>query len=325
MNYYPYFILLFKVILLIIIYINTSYSNSILSEKALAFIPDKSYTIIPCVYSTDNSYVYPTLVSITSLLQNAKKTFYEIYILHNFNLTEEYKNILKSVEKKYPKNCKLIFLDMGNKFQGEKIDERRKVPTYFRLELPNLLPNINKIIYLDGDTLIFEDLTELINIDMKDNYFYGFLDERVNSLLRFGIKNPVVLCCGVLLINLEALRKNNITQKFIEFLNKERERIIQHDQTIINAVCQGKLGALPPKYGIWNFPDKGYAIRHNKIQRPDFKYKIKEFINAYFHPAIVHFVFKPYGKTKKYLYNKWWDYAYRTGYYKEISNLYLKE
>lgn len=302
--------------------IDTSIESDIISDSL--YIQNQTYSYIPCAYATDNGYIYPTLVSITSLVQNAKdKTFYEIYIMISYDFTEENKKILKSVENKYKKNCKIIFIDMGTKFQGEKITDRVKTPTYYRLELPDLLPNINQIIYMDGDTLIFEDLTELIEIDMKDDYVYGFLDERINALKKFGIENGIYLCAGVLLMNLNALRKNNISEKFIEFLNKERDRIDQNDQTIINVVCQEKIGILPPKYGIWNFPDKPYAQRHNKLQRKNVQYNSDEFVKAYLHPAIVHYVFKPFGKKKKYLYNEWWDYAKRTGYYNEIFDLYL--
>ena len=41
---------------------------------------------------------------------------------------------------------------------------------FYRLSLHEKLSYINKIIYLDGDTLIFDDLTEMINLDMKGNY-----------------------------------------------------------------------------------------------------------------------------------------------------------
>ena len=109
------------------------------------------------------------------------------------------------------------------------------------------------IIYMDGDTAVFQDLSELIFLDMKGNYILGFLDSAPNALIKYNIKNAVVLCSGVLLMDLAALRKNNITEKFNEFLETNLGNIEQHDQTTINVVCQGKISTLPPKYGMWNF------------------------------------------------------------------------
>ena len=186
----------------------------------------------------------------------------------------------------------------------------------------NLLPNVDRIIWMDGDTMVFEDLTDLINLDMKGNYVMGFLDSIPEAIERFNIKNATVICSGVLLIDLEAFRKNKMTEKFNKFIDKNRNKINQHDQTVINVVCQGKNGPLPPKYGIWSFEQKEYALSHNDRQRPHLKYNITELIDAYYHPVILHYTWpKPFWgfKKKKPIFNDlWWNYANKTGYYIEI-------
>ena len=212
---------------------------------------------------------------------------------------------------------------MGDKFKGEKTNEKNPTAAYYRLELHNLISNRNRVIWLDGDTLVYEDLKELIKIDMKGNYIMGFLDNRVNAIEKFGIENATVLCSGVLLLDLNLLRKNKISDKFKDFMLKERERIDQLDQTIINAVCQGKLGLLPPKYGVWNFFSKRIALIHNNRQRPHLKYNEDELIKDYFHPAIRHFVYKPFNKHS--FFKDWSDYAKKTGYFDEINDNFLKK
>ena len=229
--------------------------------------------VISCAYALDNAYVYPTLVAMTSLAENAgKNTFYDIYIMINNDFTEENKKVLKSVENNHLDHCEVIFINMGNKYKIA--DTNKKIPTaaYYRLELHNLLPNVNRIIWMDGDTVVFEDLTELITLDMKGNYIMGFLDSLPDAIERFGIKDATVLCSGVLLLDLDALRKNKMTDKFNKFIKANLGKINQHDQTVINVVCQGNLGTLPPKYGIWSFEDEAYALKHNERQRPWLKY-----------------------------------------------------
>ena len=148
----------------------------------------------------------------------------------------------------------------------------------------------------------------------------GFLDSVPEAIDKFGIKNGVVLCTGVLLMDLDALRKNNMSEKFNKFLNEQREKINQHDQTIINVVCQGKIATLPPKYGMWCFEAKIHALKHNRRQRPWLQYNETEFLYAYYHPAILHYVWpKPYWRRKKPVFNKeWWEYARKSGYYNDI-------
>ena len=278
---------------------------------------------IACAYALDNKYVFPTLVAMTSLAENAgKNTFYDIYVMINQEFTEQNKKILKSVQTKHQEHCEVIFINMGDKFK--EADTNQKIPTaaYYRLELHNLLPNVNRIIWMDGDTAVFEDLTELITLDMKGNYIMGFLDSLPDAIARFNVKNATVLCSGVLLLDLDALRKNHMTEKFNKFIRENLGKINQHDQTIINVVCQKNIAPLPPKYGIWCFEAEIYALKHNERQRPHLRYNKQEFLNAYYHPAILHYVWpKPFWRRQRPVFNnEWWDYARKSGYYDDIYN-----
>ena len=175
---------------------------------------------------------------------------------------------------------------------------------------------------MDGDTAVFEDLTELITLDMKNNYIMGFLDSLPNAIERFGIKDATVLCSGVLLLDLDALRKNHMQEKMHQFIADNLGNLNQHDQTVINVVCQNNIGPLPPKYGIWSFEAEIYALKHNERQRPWLKYDKEEFVKAYHHPAILHYVYpKPFWKINRPIFNKeWWEYARISGYYNDVLN-----
>ena len=236
--------------------------------------PSKSKkTIIAVSYSTDNSYIYPTIVSITSLVINsAINTFYNIYILHPPDFKEKSKIFLNSVVNKYPDKLSIIYFNMGNKYKGLGLNFRITTPTYYRLSLHELLPDVNRIIYLDGDTAAFDDLTELYKLDMKGNIIMGFLDGFPESIKSFGFDKPTVVCAGVLLMDLDGLRKYGYTKKINDFIDKNKNKLVQQDQTIVNVLFQDKLGVLPPRYGIWSFSKKEDAIGHNSKQWPHLKY-----------------------------------------------------
>ena len=281
--------------------------------------------IISCAYALDNAYAYPTLVAMISLVENAgKKTFYHIYIMFGSGFNYKYKRVLSTVEKNHKDKCKIIFINMEDKFKNADINNKITTSTYYRLALPNLLPDVNRIIWMDGDTAVFEDLTELITIDMKNNYIMGFLDSLPDALEIFGIKNATVLCAGVLLLDLDALRKNNMEEKMNKFINDNLGNIYQHDQTVINVVCQNNIAPLPPKFGMWGFEVKKFALEHNERQKPWLKYDHEEFVKAFHHPAIVHYIWpKPFWqklKLKIVSHNKWWNYASISGFYDYICN-----
>ena len=212
---------------------------------------------------------------------------------------------------------------MGNKYQGLFVGKDTKIttPTYYRLSLHELLPDVNRIIYLDGDTLVFQDLTELIKTDMKGNIFMGFLDSIPDAIKSFGFEQPTVLCAGVLLIDLDSLRKYGYSKIINDFINNNRDKLVQQDQTIINVVFQDKIAPIPPKYGMWTFNNREDARRHNNRQWAHIRYNEKELLEAYAHPAIVHFIWpKPFWKKYTLYYNEWWNIARLTGFYEDIYN-----
>lgn len=93
------------------------------------------------------------------------------------------------------------------------------------MTLPILLPNINKIIYLDGDTITLIGLKEMYDIDMDNYYYKGFLDYLKDS---FNPNNNLYLCSGVLLINLEELRKDDMVNKTYKFLNDNKAKLLYY-------------------------------------------------------------------------------------------------
>ena len=85
-------------------------------------------------FSLDNAYIFPTLVAMTSLVKNAgKKTFYDIYIMFGSGFKNKYKRVLLSVQKKHKDKCKIIFIDMANKFKKADTNEKITTSTYYKL------------------------------------------------------------------------------------------------------------------------------------------------------------------------------------------------
>lgn len=275
----------------------------------------------------DNNYVYPTLVAMTSVLENANPdTKYDFHLMVPGEFTDKNKQIIKSLESKY-KRCSINIINMKDAFKSAKSDSKITTPTYYRLMLPSLLPNVDKIIWLDGDTLTFGDLTEMRNLDMENYYFRGFLDNNINGASSFGIDSDNYICAGVSLINLKALRDNNMQECFLKFIEENNDRLVQHDQTVINVLCHNKIGVLPPKFGIWNYRNEKAAIGDCRRLKEKFRYNEMEFMEAYKAPMIVHYVIgKPWlQKGNLYFMHKWWEYAKKTDYFKEIQQKYVRD
>ncbi len=283
-----------------------------------------SNVIIPISMVLNNEFIYPTIVSITSILENAfSYTKYNFYILLTPDFLNENKKKLKFFEKKYYNKCSINLIDIINfKFKNANLSRHiQTIASYYRLILPDLLVNIDKIIYLDGDTLIFGDLKEMFDINMDNYYFKGFLD--INE--RFNLKIDNYICAGVLLINLENLRNDKIVNKMYNYMIKNNKNLYFHDQSIINDVCKEKIGILPPKFGIFNYYNLKtlYKFTNKAYRYKKYRYSKAQLREAYLNPTILNCIIKPWRKKKK-IYGKkiWLNFAKKTNYYKEIKKKY---
>ena len=277
---------------------------------------------IPVAMALDDGYVYPTIVSITSMLENADTDRgYSFYIMHPGEFKQENKDKIKSLEEKY-KSCKIELIDMKNAYKGANDKGHITTPAYYRLALSDLLPQLDKIIWIDGDTIVFADLKEMYDIDMSELCYRGFLDDNVNAVDNFVPDNDHVICSGVMLLNLEELRKENMVKKFEKFISENNDKLIQHDQTTINSVAYKKVDILPAKYGIYNYWSLEEAKSQSKVYRYNRGYTSDELESAYLNPVILHCISKPWKSKDVYGGKYWWDYAQKTDFYNEIREKY---
>lgn len=287
--------------------------------------------------ATDNNYVLPTVVTITSALENSNKTdFYDYYILLSGTLTEESKQKFLSLENKY-NNCKINLIDMKNSFSTDRTDGHLTTAMYYRLRLPSVLSDKDKCLYMDGDIIVNKNLIELYNTNVENYYVAGVKDAGVQRKGQdhadfLGIPSiEKYINSGVLVMNLKKMREDKIEEKFNDFMpviNNAGARQVHHDQDIINAVCNNKILILPFKFNTMvafrKLDEKEYMseTKNNAIFKKC--YSLDEWLEAGTSPVIIHFVAeKPWKKQLKLRFSsKWLEYAKRTEYFNEIKSVY---
>ena len=177
------------------------------------------------------------------------------------------------------------------------------------------------MIYLDGDTLTFNDLKKMYDINMEGFYYKGFLDVNKDKFLP---NNDNYICSGVLLINLKNLRKDDIVNKMYKYMIKNNKKLYCHDQTIINGVCSSKIGLLPPQFGVFNYQKFKILLKKAKriYKNKKNKYSHEKLKNAYYHPSILHCTRKPWMNKNNYANKIWLKYAKKNDYFNEIYKYY---
>ena len=252
-------------------------------------------------FSTDNNYAQHLGVAIASVLKTTKtKKGIDIYVLIDRNFKKKNKKKLKRIER-LKKNSTINFITIDESlFKNFPLlsDQHFTIPTYYRYIIPKLLNKINKLIYLDCDLIVKEDIEKLYNIDIGENYIGAVQDtlcyenqKRLNL-----IKGKYYCNAGVLILNLKKLRKDNIPEKLIKWTQKNATRIKWLDQDVINCVLEDGIYYLDLGWNFQHFP--GDIIRFEK----------EEFNRVKKHPKIVHYIgyIKPWdctiGRLYGYLY-----------------------
>ena len=217
------------------------------------------------------------------MLNQNNNTYIKFYILVHEDIFDKQKDVINQICKDH-KNCNISYIILKNQFKDINTEGaiKRTTAIYYRLLLQNLLPKEKKVLYLDCDTLIYKDLNNLYNYNILDKYYVG--EHEGGPLSKYGQNLNDLINSGVLLINLENLRKDNIYQKIYEFLKKNNNSLLLLDQDAINVVCNKKNGFFPSYYvssGLCNI-----TFLKNLIKE---KVKNNKKIQNFKEPYILHF------------------------------------
>jgi lipopolysaccharide biosynthesis glycosyltransferase len=203
------------------------------------------------VYSSDNNYAQHVGVSIISLFENNKE-FDEIkvYLIDN-HISPSNKNKLNTICEAYNRKIRFIeFSDFSSKIKLN-IGDSISISSYARLFIPSMLGDeVNKVIYLDCDSIINSSIKDLWCMDISEHYVAGVCDTvspETKLKVNMGAQHPY-LNAGMLLINLKKWREDRVEEKFINFIDSFNGKVFHHDQGTINGVLNSKFLILHPKY-----------------------------------------------------------------------------
>lgn len=178
------------------------------------------------------------------------------HILHDETLSNENKRKLKRVAKQKSNSIKLHYVDTSIFDDVKDRLHTFTVGTMFRLMLPEMLPNLNKIIYLDADIFVNIDIKELWDIDTSDVCVAGVKDYWVANYAwnPYPVQKELVnrdsyINAGVLVLNLNKIRSYcNMKEKTLEYLIENPESNL-FDQDALNVVYKNSIKTIDSK---WN-------------------------------------------------------------------------
>lgn len=263
---------------------------------------------IPIAFAFDNNLVMPACVCLSSLMMNAKPdTFYDIFILHS-EKEELHKEELNQLPKHYP-NCRIQYRTVGDLFDNAFEIRGITTPAYYRLLIPELIPEYDKIIYSDVDVIFREDLKQFYNIDLGTNYL-GAVD--VGVAFRHTIRQYVTNTLGLnpqygyfysgnLIINSKQIREDSLMEQFKKLAHNAYK---YQDMDILNIACNTRILPLSPSFCLSNYLLECIYTRHAEM----LNYYTEEELAHTVQSGIIHYNgMKPWSG---WCYNQdiWWTY-----------------
>lgn len=196
----------------------------------------------------DSNYVAPLCTMLETLLAVHPRLAMRIFVAHS-SLTERDFNVIRRACSGHPVKVVPVFLK-DSFFENAPRCGRITKETYYRLFAPIYLPqDVERVLYIDPDTIILNDLSSFYHLDFGTALFAGagHLGRLLTNINRTRLhmkKTKTYLNAGVLLINIAALRASFNTADIYAFIRKNERILWQADQDVINGLYDGKIIAL---------------------------------------------------------------------------------
>lgn len=213
--------------------------------------------LIPVFFTIDQSYAPFLAVALSSAVRNANpRRRYKAIVLHQ-GLTAETEEKLKALQTEnftieltpMTKNLDMLDDRMSNRLRCDYFT----LTIYFRLFIPAMFPEYDKGIYLDSDVVVTDDIANLFDTDIGENYIGACNDLSIADIPPLvaytenavGVKKEAYINSGVLLLNLKKMREADLEGRFLYLLNTYHFDCVAPDQDYLNAICNGKIHYLP--------------------------------------------------------------------------------
>lgn len=229
--------------------------------------------IIPVFLAADDKYVKFMAVTIRSVISNATpKHQYKIYVLHT-DISKDNQELVKGMETS---NCRIDFIDVSDELK--KIEKKISLrdyytaTTYYRVFIADMFPEYDKVLYIDSDTVVLEDVANLFQYELGKNYIGAVRDQLVvqtdiygNYVEKvLGISRGAYFNAGVVLINCEQFKRSHLLKRFVELLNTYTF-VVAQDQDYLNILCKDNVLWIDPRWNVQMMGKMAFAEKQTKL------------------------------------------------------------
>ncbi|WP_251546488.1 glycosyltransferase family 8 protein [Limosilactobacillus caecicola] len=268
---------------------------------------------VPVFYTISDDFTRYAAVSLRSLIDHVNSNEdYVVYFLYQ-DLSDEHQAALRAMQTE---NVQVRFQQLSDELLAPIKDRQENylradffTPSiFYRLFIPDLFPQYERVIYLDSDTVVNADIADLYRIDLGDNLFAACQDRSIKEVpeMRQYITDVLDLQIdhyinsGVLVMNAQVFREEHFTEHFFDLFHRYHFNCIAPDQDYLNEMGDGRIKYLPAGWDA--MPNE------NTVPLPD--------------PQLIHYnlFFKPWHFQPVQYGRYFWQAAKQTAFYRELTS-----
>lgn len=227
----------------------------------------------------------PTRVAISSLKRHIRKSSGQEYTCHVFAFELSGKAISSFEELSEQFFSVVVHIVDYEAYRGkmEQVFQRTHVTksALLKFELPNLLPDCEKLLYMDSDIVFKNDISAVFSIDISDSYmaavpeFWEYYDS-IRYCWRKKLDSVSTFNAGFMLYNVPKMLKDGIPEQLWQ--KKMSVKTMLMDQACLNMVVGENFHRLPMRYNFNTMFQASFNIPHiNYVYQTDYK-SLKEFV-----------------------------------------------
>lgn len=246
------------------------------------------------LYTTNSKFVGKVAASMCSVFENNKDMEQIVVYIVGQNLSEDECEKFNYLGEKYHRGIVIIELgDINSYFDFEFDTNGWNSIVLARLILDRVLPeDVDKVLYLDGDTVNIAPLSDLWKTDMKGCVIGACIEATVDFSRRcaLGMETIPYINAGVLLIDLKLWKLKQTGRRILEYYQAHDGNLFANDQDAINGALKNQIYYLPPKYNYYNIY---WFYTYNTLQclmKKAYYYSREVFDESRRNPAIIHYL-----------------------------------
>ena len=220
-------------------------------------------------YHSSDTFSSVLAVSMASIMENNKAMDDITFYVLEKQISEDNKHKLQELVTSYGRTLVLIPMpNMQEEFDFPIAQVRKKwiLDSYCRLFLGTILPKeVERVLYLDCDTLCDGDLNELWDLDLQGKYCAAVTDALGENYYALFKMNDTSRYCnsGMVLFDLKKWRDNAMEDVVARYVREHDGYVFFMEQSVMNIVLQDKIFILHPKYNVYTLIS---GLKYNELK-----------------------------------------------------------